>query len=160
MVVTGKKDGHLRYTVDFQKLNASSLRETHHTPTPFDLVSKVPKHTYKTIADAKSGFHQGALDEESSKVTTFITKWGRYRYLRTPMGHCSSTDTFTRRFDYAIADTPRRLKCVDYILLYDDSIEAAFWHTYNFLETCSQKGKPLSSAFSLGGTLTAPLRRC
>ena len=38
MVVTGKKDGHPRRTVDFQKLNASSLRETHYTPTPFDLV--------------------------------------------------------------------------------------------------------------------------
>ena len=74
MMVMGKKDGHPRHTVDFQKLNASSPRETHHTHTLFDLVSKVPRHTYMTTADAKAGFHQGELDEESSRVTTFITK--------------------------------------------------------------------------------------
>ena len=54
------------------------------------------------------------------------------------MGHCSSSDAFTRRFDDAIEHVPRKMKCVD-VLLYDNSIEAAFWHTYDFLETCSQK---------------------
>ena len=108
------------------------------------MVSKVPRHTYKSTADAKAGFHQGELDEESSRVTTFITKWGRYRYLRTPMGHCSSSDAFTRRFDNAISAIPRKMKCVDDVLLYDDSIEAAFWHVYSFLETCSLKGVTLN----------------
>ena len=116
-----------------------ALRETHYTPTPFDLVSKVPQHSYKTTADAKTGFHQTELDDPSVKLTTFITKWGRYQYLRTPMGHCSSSDAFTRRFDDAIEHVPRKMKCVDDVLLYDNSIESAFWHTYDFLETCSQK---------------------
>ena len=81
MVVRGKKDGHPRRAVDYQKLNASSLRETHYIPTPFDLVSNVPQHSYKTTADAASGFHQVELDDDSIKLTTFITKWGRYQYL-------------------------------------------------------------------------------
>ena len=79
MVVPGKKDGHPRRAVDYQKLNASSLRETHYIPTPFDLVSNVPQHSYKTTADAASGFHQVELDDDSIKLTTFITKWGRYQ---------------------------------------------------------------------------------
>ena len=140
MVVAGKKDGHPRRTVDFQKLNASCLRETHHTPTPFDLVSGIPQHSYKTTADAKCGFHQVKLDEESVRLTTFLTPWGRYQYLRTPMGHCSSSDAYTRRFDDIIEHIPRKMKCVDDVLLHDNSIESSFWHTYNFLETCSQKG--------------------
>ena len=36
------------------------------------------------------------------------------------------------------------MKCVDDVLLYDDSIEAAFWHVYSFLETCSLKGVTLN----------------
>ena len=87
MVVVPKKDGRARRTVDFQPLNRACKRETHHTRTPFDMISSVPKHTFKTVADAYAGYHQIQLDDESKKLTTFITPWGRYRYCRTPMGH-------------------------------------------------------------------------
>ncbi|CAL4166698.1 unnamed protein product [Meganyctiphanes norvegica] len=145
LVVVPKKSGAPRDTVDFQKLNASCLRETHYTLTPFNILSSIPQHSYKTTADAHSGFHQSMLDVESKKITTFITPWGRYMYCRTPMGLCSSTDAYTRRFDDAIEHIPRKMKCVDDILLYDSNVEQAFWHTYILLETCAQKGITLNS---------------
>ena len=150
MVVVGKKNGQPRRTVDFQRLNAACQRETHHTPVPFDMVSSVPPHTYKTVADAFWGFHQVELDEESRRLMTFITPWGRYRYRRTPMGYCSASDAYTRRFDEAIRDIPRKFKCVDDTLLYATSVEEAFWHAYDFLETCTRAGitlKPEKFAF-------------
>ena len=52
MVVTPKKNGNPRRTVDLQKLNNATFRETHHTPSPFDLVSTVPTNTRKTVLDA------------------------------------------------------------------------------------------------------------
>ena len=140
MVVVAKKSGQPRRTVDFQKLNACCLRETHHTPAPFDMVSGVPAHSFKTTADAHWGYHQVELDQESRRLTTFITPWGRYRYRRTPMGHCAAGDAYTKRFDDAIQDIPRKLKCIDDTLLYDTCVEEAFWHTYEFLETCATKG--------------------
>jgi len=78
------------------------------------------------------------LDEDSRPLTTFITPWGRYQYCRTPMGHCSAGDAYTKRFDDAIQDLPRKHKCVDDTLLYDTSVEEAFWHTYDFLEVCAK----------------------
>lgn len=140
MVVVAKKSGRPRRTVDYQRLNACCSRETHHTRAPFDIVSSVPTRTYKTVADAFSGFHQVELDEASSRLTTFITPWGRYRYLRTPMGHCAASDAYTKRFDDAIADIPRKFKCVDDTLLFDSSVEQAFWHVYSFLEKCARRG--------------------
>ena len=119
MVVVAKKSGQPRRTVDCQKLNACCRRETHHTPPPFDMVSGVPLHSYKTVADAHWGFHQVELDEESQRLTTFITSWGRYKYLRTPMGHCAAGDAYMKRFGDAIQDIPRKFKCVDDTLLYD-----------------------------------------
>ncbi|KAK3889447.1 hypothetical protein Pcinc_006555 [Petrolisthes cinctipes] len=77
MVVVAKKSGQPRRTVDYQKLNAACKRETHHTRTPFDLVSGIPRHTYKTTSDAHWGFHQVELQEDSKRLTTFITPWGR-----------------------------------------------------------------------------------
>ncbi|XP_076036521.1 uncharacterized protein LOC143022265 [Oratosquilla oratoria] len=145
MVVVAKKSGQPRRTIDYQKLNAACRRETHHTPTPFDMVSGIPRHTYKTTADAHWGFHQVKLQEASRRLTTFITPWGRYRYCRTPMGHCAAPDAYTRRYDDAIAGIPRKFKCVDDTLLYDASVEDAFWHTYDFLETCAMKGVTLKT---------------
>lgn len=48
MVVVAKKTGQPRRTINYQKLNSACLRETHHTPTPFDMVSGIPHHVYKT----------------------------------------------------------------------------------------------------------------
>ncbi len=140
MVVVAKKSGQPRRTVDYQKLNAVCLRETHHTPTPFDMVAAIPAHTFKTVADAHWGFHQVELEEESRKLTTFITPWGRYRYRRTPMGHCAAPDAYTKRFDDALVDIQRKFKCIDDTLLHDESVEGAFWHAYELLEACARQG--------------------
>ena len=51
MVVARKKDGRPR-TVDLQKLNAATMRETHYTPSPFNQVSIVPARTKKIVLDA------------------------------------------------------------------------------------------------------------
>lgn len=143
MVVVAKKSGQPRRTIDYQKLNMACRRETHHTPTPFDMVSGIPHRTYKTVVDAHWGFHQVKLHEKSKKLTTFITPWGRYRYCRTPMGHCAAPDAYTRRYDVTIEGIPRKFKCIDDTLLFDSSVEDAFWHAYDLLETCAKKGVTL-----------------
>ena len=97
MIVVPKKDGKPRRTVDFQPINKLCMRETHHTPSPFDVVSNVPQQVYKTVLDAYNGYHQVLLDEESIKLTTFITELGRYQYLCAPQGHLASGDAYTSK---------------------------------------------------------------
>ena len=86
MIVTAKKDGRPRGTVDLQHLNGQCLRETHHCEAPFKLASQVPPGTKKTVLDATDGYHAVPLDEKSKPFTTFITEWGRFRYRRLPQG--------------------------------------------------------------------------
>ena len=81
MVSVAKKDGTPRITVDFQELNKNVKRETHYTPYPFNTISTIPIHSYKTVLDAKDGYLQVELDKESSLLTTFICMFGRYRFL-------------------------------------------------------------------------------
>ena len=61
MVCVPKPDGTPRRTVDFQPLNRFCKRETHLSPTPFEAVSSIPPHTYKSKTDAYNGYHQVAL---------------------------------------------------------------------------------------------------
>ena len=140
MVITHKKDGRPRITVDYQRLNRQCLRETHHCEPPFHLASQVPRDTKKTVLDAVDSYYSVALDEESQLLTTFITKWGRYMYLRVPQGFLSAGDMFTSRYDDIIKDVPRKVKIVDDTLLYDNNIESAFWSTWEYLTLCANNG--------------------
>ena len=86
MVVVAKKDGKPRRTIDFQELNKATLRETHHTPSPFHQASVIPPNTVKTTLDAWNGYHSLSLSESEKNATSFITEWGRYRYKSAPQG--------------------------------------------------------------------------
>ena len=65
-------------------------------------------------------------------------------YLRTPMGHSSASDAYTKRYDDAVVDIPRKFKCVDDVLLHDSSVEQAFWHCWDYLEACARARITLS----------------
>ena len=140
MVTVAKKDGSPRRTIDFQPINQYCWRETHHTPCPFDIVSNIPSQTCKTVLDAHDGYHQVPLDEESVKLTTFITEYGRYQYLRSPQGHIGSGDAYTRRYDDIIKVVPRKHKIVDDVLLNVKDVSQAFYHTFDFLVLCAKNG--------------------
>ena len=140
MVVVAKKDGSPRRTVDLQKLNEATYREVHHTQTPFNLVSTVPKNTYKTVVDAWNGYHSLPLSPEAKDATTFLTIFGRYRYCRAPMGFHASGDAYTKRFDDITVGQPRTARCVDDSLLWDTGIEQAFWHTFDYIKLCADNG--------------------
>ena len=47
-----------------------------------------------TKLDASSGYWQIKVDKESSKLLTFNTPFGRYRFLRLPYGVHSASDVF------------------------------------------------------------------
>lgn len=144
MVIVQKKDGSPRRTVDYQKLNSQCNRETHHCQPPFRLATQIPPNTKKTIFDAVDGYHAVPLHPESKHLTTFITPWGAYRYCRLPQGFVASADAYTRRYDELISHIPRKVKCIDDVLLWDKDIESAFYRAWDFLEFCAENGIVIS----------------
>ena len=85
-------------------------------------------------------YHLVRLAPDSIPLTTFITPWGRYQYLRTPQGHCSSGDGYTRRYDDIIMDVERKRKIIDDVCLYDSSIKEAFYCAFDFLLLSGKNG--------------------
>jgi len=64
-----------------------------------DVIPKVSSSTHSSILDARSGFWQVNLDEESSRLCTFNTPWGKYRWTRLPFGLTCSGDVFQEKMD-------------------------------------------------------------
>ena len=146
MVIVKKKDGSPRRTVDYQKLNAQCVREPVYSASPFHTARQIPQNTWKSVFDAVDGYHSVKIDETSSKLTTFITPWGRYRYLRFPQGHCAAGDAFNGRVQQILCHIPRLVRIVDDMCIYDNSIEGMFWHAWVLLETCARNGIVLNES--------------
>ena len=146
IVVVPKKDSRPRRTVDFQHLNQQCLREPNHCDSPFHAARKIPENTWKSVVDAVDGYHSVEIDDESSKLTTFITPWGRFRYLRFPQGHCAAGDAFNGRVQQILSHIPRLVRIVDDICVYDETIEGAFYHMWDLLSTCAQNGIVLNES--------------
>ena len=147
MVVVQKPNGKVRITTDFGKLNKQVDRTVHNARTAFDIVSdRSSGAKYFTTLDATKGYWQMTLDPESRHLTTFITPWGKYRYLRAPMGFISTGDSYNYRGDEALEGIPRVKKIVDDILIEDSTLEEHIKQVRLVLERCRQHGITLSKS--------------
>ena len=130
MVVVPKHSGEPRRTVDLQALNKASVRQTHHTRSPFMLASAVPPGKVKSVLDVWNSFHSVPLRMEDRDKTTFITPWGRFRYRVAPQGYLASMDAYTHRFSLITEGIKDKQVIVDDTLLWSDNLEK------NFLDVC------------------------
>lgn len=123
--------------VNLQNLNVDTRWEMHHTPSPFNLVSTVSPEKKKTVVEAWNGYHSIPLSEEAHDFT-FITEWGRYRYLQAPQGFQAFNDGYTKWFN-DITGFPCVARCVDDSILRDDDV-ISFWHTGRYIKLCADNG--------------------
>ena len=95
-----KGDGKwVRLVTDYTKLNQFVVRPVHPFPSVSDIIQSIPAlAACFAKLDATHGYFQIPLDEEASKLTTFIPPSGCFRYLRAPMG-LSSSDKWCRHSD-------------------------------------------------------------
>ena len=94
MVTVIKLNGKLRICIDPRDLNKAVKREHYPTKTVEKVVARMPNAKIFSVLDASSGFWQIELDNESSKLCTFNTPFGRYMFKRLPFGLCSAQDVF------------------------------------------------------------------
>ena len=99
LTFTEKQDGSLRVCLDPKDLNKALKRPHHKTPTLDEVTHHFSGAKFFSKLDAKNGYWSIHLDEESSRLTTFNTPFGRYRFLRLPFGLVVSQDVFQQRMD-------------------------------------------------------------
>eukprot|EP00741_Cyanophora_paradoxa_P021607 tig00021366_g20856.t1 len=96
VVLAPKKDGTMRFCVDYRKLNSLTERDVFPLPRIEDQLERLQGASTFSTGDATSGFWQLELDEESRDLTTFIVPWGMYRWKVTPFGITNGPAAFCR----------------------------------------------------------------
>ena len=150
-----KPGGRCRTVVDLKGLNEHVLRPTHPFPAAKDIIATIPSGSKRfAVFDCHQGYHQIVLDKKSRPLTTFLTEFGRYRYLRAPMGLNSSGDEFCRRTDEAMEGLEGVKKLVDDILIFAPDDETLLERIVNVFKRCSEWGITLAkSKFQYGNSV-------
>ena len=110
------------------------------------------------------------LRKEDREFTTFITPWGRYRYIAAPQGWLASGDAYTHRYDLITEGVENYRRIVDDCLLYDKDRKSAFENVAKYLTLVGRNGIILNpekfqfaqdtvdwAGFRIGKTTVEPL---
>ena len=103
-IVVVAKPGKIRICLDPKDLNKAVRRPKYQMSTLEEVLPKLSKAKVFTTLDAKDGFYQISLDERSSKLTTFWTPFGRFRYLRMPFGVNAAPEEFECKLHEQLGD--------------------------------------------------------
>lgn len=146
LVIVRKKDGKLRICMDPRKINECLKRELYEMPRREDIEAELAGAKIFTRLDANAGFHQIPLDEETSRICTFATPFGRYRFLRLPFGISSASEVFQQTLS-SIFDALSGVKVyVDDILVWGRSRQEHDERLKSVLEAAERAGLTFNPA--------------
>ena len=104
VVMVRKKDGSLRFCVDFRQLNTATVKDAHPLPRIDDLLDALHGAKWFLTLDLKNGYRQVPITEQDKEKTTFRTSSGQlFEFKQVPIGLCKAPATFSRLMDRILA---------------------------------------------------------
>ena len=152
VVLVKKKDGTMRFCVDYRKLNAVTHKDTYPLPRIDDALHILSgSHWFNTI-DLLSGYWQVGVAEKDKEKTAFTTQEGLFEFNVMPFGLCNAPATFQCLMDLTLAGMlwTECLVYLDDIIIFGRTFEDHLRNLTSVLERLrgvNLKAKPSKCAF-------------
>ena len=115
VVMVRKKDGCLRFCVDFRQLNKATVKDAHPLPRIDDLLDALHGAKWFSTLDLKSGYWQVPITEQVKAKTAFRTSSGQlFEFNQVPFGLYNAPATFSCLMDRILAG-PHWERCLFYL---------------------------------------------
>ncbi|XP_063334794.1 uncharacterized protein si:ch211-282j22.3 isoform X1 [Pelmatolapia mariae] len=147
VVLVPKKDGSIRFCIDFRYLNAISQFDSYPTPRIDDMVERLGKARYLTTIDLCKGYWQVPLTERSKELTAFRTPWGLFQFRVMPFGLHGAPATFQRLMDQVLSDmSDFAAAYLDDIVIFSSTWEEHLQHLEKVLGRLQSAGLTVNPA--------------
>ena len=101
-VLIKKKDGAMRFCVDFRRLNEVTVKDSYPLPRVDTVLESLAGATLFSALDLQSGYWQCEVDPEDRPKTAFSIGSGLYEFNVLPFGVCNGPATFQRLMDLVL----------------------------------------------------------
>ena len=128
MVLVKKKDGSLRFAVDYRRLNAITKRNQYSLPNPQSIYDKLKGSRFFSKLDIASAYWTVPIREPDIEKTAFHTPRGLFEMIVMPFGLCNSQSTFQILMDRTLRGAANAESFVDDILIFSNSFEEHLSH--------------------------------
>ena len=139
MYVT-KPSGELRICLDPKDLNNCVRRPHHYTQVLDDILPQLQGASVFSILDARSGYWNVKLNDESKLLTTFNTPYRRYCFRRLPFGLVSAQDVFQKKVDQTFEELPGVVAIADDIVVFGKTEAEHDKHIDNVMKRTHEVG--------------------
>ena len=99
VVLVPKKDGKLRFCVDYTKLNDVSKKQQYPLPRLDTVLEQFAGMKYFTTIDLKNAYWTIGVREEDKEKTAFITEDGLFEFNVMPFGLCNAPAYWSKLMD-------------------------------------------------------------
>ena len=127
-----------------RRANQAIVRERHPIPTIDDVLYQLNGSTVFSKLDLRQGLHQIELEEQSRKITTFITHKGLFRYKRLMFGISSAPELYQHTIEKVLEGCEGAYNIHDDIIIHSRTVKEHDVRLKKTFERIQEKGLTLN----------------
>ena len=125
VVLVKKKDGSVRFCVDYRRLNDITEKDAYPLPRVDNNLDALAGAKVFSTLDLTSGYWQVEMDPEDAGKTAFCTRYGLYQWRVMPFGLCNAPSTFERLMEKVLAGLQWKIALLylDDVIVFSSTVE-------------------------------------